>query len=108
MIDPSGQADCVERSPRVDPTLASRNSRENQGKLDVFQGRSGRDQIERLKNHPDADAAKLGQFASGERAKALAGDFQYARGRMVETAQQVQQSRFARPGFAQQSDALTA
>ncbi len=75
---------------------------------DVFEAIERGQQIEKLKNEPDLVAAQARQLVVGKAAQPAAIDFDFAGGRRVEAADQVQQRRFAGAGRSDDGDHLAA
>ena len=88
--------------------LVGRHAGVDQRQLDIVQRGGAREQVEGLENEADFLVADARQLVVDHLADQIAVDVVLALGRRVETADQVHQGRFARPGRSHDRDVLAA
>src|SRR5579864_268744 len=95
------QMHVFERLANARRTVRALDFGQAQGELDIFLERHARQQIERLKNHSDGEAAVARQLV-GIHFREIASSYNDRAGRgTVETSEQIQKSGFARAGTAE-------
>jgi 23S rRNA pseudouridine1911/1915/1917 synthase len=96
-VGPGGQTDEVEHFRGAVAGLAGFLTAEQEGQFGVLDGRHGRKEIEKLEDNAEAFAAVSGEGGIVGPVESEAVHVDFAGGRLVESAEQVEQGAFAAP-----------
>ena len=101
-----GDADQGQRGQRIGFALRGGQMGQQQRQLHIALRAQHRHQVVELEHEADMVGAPARQGAAAELVQALAGDGDFARGRRVQTADQIQQRRLARAARSHQRDEI--
>src|SRR5581483_6321379 len=108
MIEPCAELHQIEKFSRALVNFFPRPSAKMQRQRNVFHASQSWQQIEELKNEADLIAADAREIIIGKFRERRTVDFEFAPGRPVEPADEVQKSGFSRPGRSNDGNHLAA